>query len=124
MKKENFVTLIMSVAGGLIFAIGMCMVLIPEWNAFTPGVVVCAAGAVVLIAMAVIRRKMSGAPKIKLNAKAAGTVAFAVFATLLLGAGMCMCMVWDMMIPGMIAGVAGIVLLICLIPMVNGIKNT
>lgn len=39
MKKENFVTLIMSVIGGLIFALGMCMALLPEWNAFQPGVI-------------------------------------------------------------------------------------
>ncbi len=34
MKRENFVTLVMSTIGGLIFALGMCMGLLPEWNAF------------------------------------------------------------------------------------------
>lgn len=39
MKKENFVTLVMSTIGGLIFALGMCMALLPEWDAFKPGFV-------------------------------------------------------------------------------------
>lgn len=34
MSKKNFVTLILSTVGGILFAIGMCMCLLPEWNAF------------------------------------------------------------------------------------------
>ena len=30
MKKENFVTLVMSTIGGLIFALGMCMAMVWE----------------------------------------------------------------------------------------------
>lgn len=37
MKKKNFVTLILSTIGGILFALGMCMCLIPEWGTFTPG---------------------------------------------------------------------------------------
>ena len=44
MKKSTFVNLIVGVVGGLLFAIGMCMCLLPEWNAFKPGVVVKAIG--------------------------------------------------------------------------------
>ena len=33
MKKKDFVTLMMSVVGGILFALGMCMALLPEWNA-------------------------------------------------------------------------------------------
>ena len=32
MKKKDFVTLIMSTVGGILFALGMCMALIPEWG--------------------------------------------------------------------------------------------
>ena len=39
MKKENFITLVMGTVGGLLFALGMCMALLPEWNAFRPGIV-------------------------------------------------------------------------------------
>lgn len=32
MKKETLLEIILGTIGGLIFAIGMCMCLIPEWN--------------------------------------------------------------------------------------------
>ena len=48
MKKENFVTLVMSTIGELIFALGMCMALLPEWNTFKQGIVCGAVGAGVL----------------------------------------------------------------------------
>ena len=37
MSKKNFVTLILSAIGGILFALGMCMTLLPEWNAWGPG---------------------------------------------------------------------------------------
>lgn len=63
MKKENFITLILGTIGGLLFGIGMCMCLLPEWNAFTAGVIVAAVGAVVLAVMLVVRRVMLGSPR-------------------------------------------------------------
>ncbi|MCM1330491.1 MAG: hypothetical protein NC253_13750 [Ruminococcus sp.] len=123
MKKENFVTLIMAVVGGLIFALGMCMALLPEWNAFTPGVVCGIIGAVILIAMVIVRRKMTGAPKIEISGKTIGTIIYGIFATIVFGVGMCLTMVFDgLMIAGIVVGIIGIVLLICLIPMIKGIK--
>lgn len=123
MKKENFVTLVMSTVGGLIFALGMCMALLPEWNAFTPGIVTGAIGAVVLIAMVIVRRKMTGKPPVQLNAKTIGTVIYGIVSAIVFGVGMCMTMVWEgLMIWGIIVGVVGIVLLLCLIPIIKGLK--
>ena len=39
MRKKDFVTLIMSTIGGILFALGMCMALLPEWGAMTQGIV-------------------------------------------------------------------------------------
>lgn len=123
MKKENFVTLILGTIGGILFAIGMCMCLLPEWNAFTQGVVVSAVGAVVLLVMLIVRRKMEGRPAIKITGKAVGTVVLGIVGALVLGVGMCMVMVWEgLMVPGIIVGVIGIVLLLCLIPLYKGLK--
>lgn len=123
MKKENFVTLVMSTIGGLIFALGMCMALISEWEAFTPGIVTGIVGAVILLAMVFVRRKMTGAPAVKLNGKAIGTVIYGIVGALVLGVGMCMTMVWEgLMIWGIVVGIVGIVLLLGLIPMIKGIK--
>lgn len=89
MKKKNFIALIMGTIGGLLFALGMCMCLLPEWAVFKQGVAVAAIGVIVLIAMAITVRKMSGKPAIKLNAKAIGTIIFGIIATIVLGVGMC-----------------------------------
>lgn len=122
MKKKNFVSLVMGTVGGILFALGMCMCMLPQWNAFTQGVVVSAVGAVVLLAMLVVRRKMEGKPAVRLNGKAVATVLLGVVGALVLGVGMCMVMVWNMLMWGIVVGIAGIVPLICLIPLCRGLQ--
>jgi uncharacterized membrane protein len=46
-----------------------------------------------------------------------------VLGALLLGVGMCLCMVFDKMIPGVIIGLVGILALLMLIPMTKGIHG-
>ena len=123
MKKENFITLVMGTVGGLLFALGMCMALLPEWNAFTPGVICGAVGAAVLLVMVLIRRRMLGKEPVKISGKTVGIVLYAVFATLVFGAGMCMTMVWEgLLVWGIVIGIVGIVLLLGLIPLCKGLK--
>ena len=123
MKKENFIALILGTVGGLLFALGMCMCLLPEWNAFAPGVAVTAVGAAVLIIMFIARRIMLGKPAVKVNGKAVGKIALGIVGALILGVGMCMTMVWEgLMIWGIIIGIIGIILLLCLIPLCIGLK--
>ena len=121
MKKENFIALLMGVVGGILFALGMCMCLLPEWNAFKPGVVCTALGAIILLVQSVVAWIRSGR-KIRINWKIAGKILYGVFAALVLGVGMCMIMVWNLMIPGILVGIVGIVLLLMLIPMFLGLK--
>ena len=122
MKKKDFVTLMMSVVGGILFALGMCMTLLPEWNAMTQGVVIGAVGLVVLLVMLLVRRKMDGKPAIVFSGKAIATTLFGIFSTVVFGIGMCMTMVWNMMILGIAVGIVGIILLLCLIPVCKGLK--
>ena len=121
MKKSTFLNLIIGTVGGLLFALGMCMCLLPEWNAFHIGVVCAAIGGVTLLVQALVNFIKSG-KKIKINWKLTGKVLFGIFAALVLGVGMCMIMVWNMMLPGILVGIVGIVLLLCLIPMCIGLK--
>lgn len=58
MKKSSFVAMILGTIGGILFALGMCMALIPEWNAFRPGVVMGVIGVLVLVVMVLVWRKM------------------------------------------------------------------
>lgn len=44
MKKSAFVNLMVGTVSGLLFSLGMCMCLLPEWNAFKPGVGCTAVG--------------------------------------------------------------------------------
>lgn len=123
MKKENFITLVLGTVGGLLFALGMCMALLPEWDAFLPGVICGCAGAVVLLVMLMVRRRMTGKEPVKVSGKTVGIVIYAVFATLVFGAGICMTMVWEgLLVWGIVVGIAGIVLLLGLIPLCKGLK--
>ena len=86
MKKSSFVALILGTAGGVFFALGMCMALLPEWGLGTQGVVW-------------------------------------VLGALLLGVGMCMSMVFEQMILGIVVGLIGIAVLLMLIPLLKGIHD-
>ena len=122
MKKSNFVTMILGTIGGILFALGMCMALIPEWNAFNQGVVLGVIGAVVLLIMVLVWRKMENKSPVKLSGKMIGTVLLGIVGALVLGVGMCLTMVWSNMIIGIVVGIVGIVLLLCLIPLTKGLK--
>ena len=122
MKKKDFVTLILSTIGGILFALGMCMALLPEWGAMRQGIVIGVVGAVVLLAMVPVRRRMDGKPAIVFSGKAIGTTLLGIAGAIALGVGMCMTMIWNMMLPGIAVGIVGIVLLLCLIPVITGLQ--
>lgn len=122
MKKSTFVAMILGTIGGILFALGMCMALIPEWNAFQPGVIMGIIGAVVLLIMVMVWRRMENKAPVKLSGKIIGATLIGIAGALLLGVGMCMTMVWSNMVVGIIVGIVGIVILLCLIPFVKGLK--
>lgn len=122
MKKSTFTAMILGTIGGILFALGMCMTMIPEWNAFRPGVIMGVVGAVVLLIMVIVWRKMENKAPIRLSGKTIGAMLLGIVGALLLGVGMCLTMVWSNMILGIIIGLVGIVVLLCLIPFVKGLK--
>ena len=69
MKKSTFTAMILGAIGGILFALGMCMTLIPEWNAFRPGVIMGAIGAIVLLIMALVWRKMENKNQLSYQGK-------------------------------------------------------
>ena len=52
-----------------------------------------------------------------------GKISFGVIAALILGLGMCMIMVWNLIIWGILVGVIGLLMLLFLIPMFLGFKK-
>lgn len=123
MKKSNFVALILGTIGVVIFALGMCMCMIPEWGLFNRGVVAGVVGMVVLLATVLIWRRMEGKEPIKLNARTVGSVVVGVLGALILGVGMCLSMVFGKMMFGIVLGLVGIVILLMLIPLTKGIHD-
>lgn len=122
MKKSTFVATILGTVGGILFALGMCMALIPEWNALTQGIIMGVIGALVLLIMVVVWRKMEHKEPIKISGKTIGATLIGIVGALLFGVGMCLTMVGGQMIPGIVVGIIGIIVLICLIPFIKGLK--
>ena len=122
MKKSSFVALILGTIGGVLFALGMCMALLPEWDAFTEGVIFGSAGIVIGIISALVWCKMENKKMPKMNFKNVLRTVYTVISALVLGLGMCMCLVWEQIVWGTLVGLLGIVMLIALIPMIKGIK--
>lgn len=123
MKKSSFVTMLMGTISGVLFALGMCMALIPEWEAFQPGIIFGGVGLVLGLITIIIWRKMEHKQPVQISGKTILTIIVGVIGALALGVGMCFSMVWGKMVIGVIIGLIGIVILLSLIPLVKGIKD-
>ncbi len=122
MKKSNFIALILGTIGIVFFALGMCMAMLPEWGMFNQGVIYGVIGLAVLLLTVVVWRKMEGKAPIRLSAKTIGAVLAGVIGALLLGVGMCLSMIFGKMVLGIVIGLAGIIVLLMLIPLLKGVK--
>ena len=122
MKKSSFVALILGAVSGVLFALGMCMALLPEWNAFQEGVIFGGIGMLLSVVTFLVWCKMEGKTLPKCNGKNVFRTVYAIIAVLVLGVGMCMCLVWQLIVWGTLVGLLGIIMLIALIPMIKGIK--
>ena len=121
MKKSSFIAVVMGTVSVMLFALGMCMGLLPEWDMFRQGVVCGVIGLVILLITVIVWRKMEGKAPIQLNARTIGSVLVGVLGALLLGVGMCLSMVFGKMALGIVVGLVGIVALLMLIPLTKGI---
>ena len=122
MKKSSFITLIMGTVSGVLFALGMCMALLPEWDAFTEGVIFGSVGLIFGVITLLVWCKMENKKMPKMNAKNVLRTLYCILSVLVLGVGMCMCLVWNKIVLGTLIGLLGIIMLIALIPMIKGIK--
>lgn len=114
--------MVLGTVSGVLFALGMCMALLPEWNAGEPGVIFGFVGLILGSITVIVWRKMEGKQPIHLSGKAILTTAVGINGALALGVGMCFCMLWEQMVLGIVIGLIGIIVLLCLIPLIKGIK--
>ena len=116
MKKETLLEIILGTTGGLVFALGMCMCLIPEWNLFKTGVVITVLGFIILLCIIPIYRKSHPKKESKkINWSIIIVWTIGVVGSLIMGYGMSKTMTGDPttkeMITGIVIGIIG--LLIC-----------
>jgi len=128
MKKDTLLEIILGTIGGLIFAIGMCMCLLPEWNLFTQGVVVAIIGFIILLCIIPIYRKehprKSHGP---INWGIVLTFIIGIVGSLIMGFGMSKVMVGEAsttdMLVGIIVGVVGLIICVLNYPIYAYIKS-
>ena len=123
MKKSSFVAMLLGTVSGVLFALGMCMALIPEWDSFQVGIIFGCAGLLLGLVTILIWRKMEKKKPITVSAKTILTILLGIVGALALGIGMCFTMVWNRMVLGIIIGLIGILILLSLIPLTKGIKD-
>ena len=128
MKKETLLEIILGTIGGLIFAIGMCMCLLPEWDLFSQGVVVSIVGFIILLCIIPIYRKEH--PKKErgpINLGIVLTFVIGIIGSLIMGFGMSRIMIGEAsqndMIVGLITGIVGLVICVLNYPVYSYIKS-
>jgi len=130
MKKETLLEIILGTIGGLVFAIGMCMCLLPEWNMFTAGVITTIIGFIILLCIIPVY-KSSHPKKAKehkpINWGIVLTWTVGVVGSLIMGFGMSKILVGNAstsdMIVGLITGVVGLVICVLNYPVYAYIKS-
>ena len=125
MKKSTFAAIILGTIGTIFFALGMCMSLLPEWGMMDEGKISGGIGIVILLATLFIWRHMEGKAFIKPSVKTVVVTALSVVGALLLGVGMSLCLVFAQMLPGIVLGILGLVIiggLLLSIPLSKGLK--
>ena len=128
MKKETLLEIILGTIGGLVFAIGMCMCLLPEWNLFTAGVVTTIIGFIILLCIIPVYRKdHPRKPHGPVNRGIVLTWTIGVVGSLIMGFGMSKILVEGAdksdMIVGIITGVVGLIICVLNYPVYSYIKS-
>ena len=128
MKRETLLQIILGTIGGLIFAIGMCMCLITEWNMFAAGVIVAIVGFIILLFIIPVYR--STHPKKSHEPIDKGlllTWIIGVVGSLIMGFGMSKVMIGDAsgadMVVGLITGIVGLIICVLNYPIYSYIKG-
>ena len=123
MKKSSYIAMLLGTVSGVLFALGMCMALIREWDSFGPGIALGCAGVLLGLVTVGVWRKMEHKEPIRISGKAILTVVVGIAGALALGLGMCFTMMWGKLAVGIVIGLGGVVVLLSLIPLTKGIKD-
>ena len=129
MKKDTLLEIILGTIGGLVFAIGMCMALVEDWDMLVPGIITGVIGFIILLCIIPVYRKTH--PKKVSNKKTDWgivlTFVVGIVGSLIMGFGMSKIMVdtpdkMDLII-GMITGVVGLLICVLNYPIYSYLKS-
>lgn len=128
MKKDTLLEIILGTIGGLVFAIGMCMTLIPEWDLFNLGVVITVIGFILLLCIIPVYRsthpKKQHAP---INWGIVFTWIIGVVGALIMGFGMSKVMIdapsQSEFILGIVVGIIGLLICVLNYPIYSYLKS-
>ena len=129
MEKKTLVKIILGTVGGLVFALGMCCCLLPEWNLFSFGVGLAIGGGVLLaILLIYYLATREWKPRTEpLNVGAIAAWVIGIVATLVMGFGMSKVMVGEPsqsdLIIGMACGIVGLLTDILIFPIYSYLKG-
>lgn len=129
MKKDTLLEIILGTIGGLIFAMGMCMCLITEWEMLKSGIIISLIGFIILLLIIPVYRK-SHPRKLREGQTEWGIVltwTIGIIGSLIMGFGMSKVMVespekMDMII-GIITGIVGLIICVLNYPIYSYIKS-
>ena len=132
MEKKTLIKIILGTVGGLVFSLGLCCCLLPEWNLFGFGVGLAIGGGVLLAILLIYHlATREWKPRIEpLNVKAIMAWVIGIAGALLMGFGMSKVMVGEPnqsdMILGISLGIVGLLVDILVFPIysyLNGGKK-
>lgn len=128
MKKDTLMEIILGTIGGLVFAVGMCMCLVTEWNMLKAGIVVSVIGAIVLLAIIPFVRKSHPTKERKsIDLGLVLTWVIGTIGALVMGFGMSKIMVETAsqadFIIGIVAGIIGLLVCVLNYPVYSYLKN-
>lgn len=128
MKKETLLEIILGTIGGLIFAIGMCMCLIPEWHSFYIGIFIGIVGFIILLCIVPVYKKYHPRKeRKKLNFGIINAWIIGILGALIMGYGMSRIMVEETtnidMVVGMSMGIIGLITCVLVYPIYSYLKK-
>ena len=128
MKKETLLEIILGTIGGLVFAVGMTMILVPEWNILKQGIVVGVVGFIILLCIIpVYRSHHQRIEHTPINWGIVFAWIIGIIGALIMGFGMSKVMVGDPnsqeLIMGISTGIVGLIICVLDYPIYAYLKK-
>ncbi len=120
MEKRSIISMFLGTFTGILFALGMCMSLIPVWHLQTIGIVLGAVGLFGGFILTMMRRWFAGQKMVPLTLRTVLLTLFGIVAAIVFGFGMVLSLISSFFLVGIGVGILGIVMILSLIVMIKG----